>query len=64
MGVRALDTVGVNRSGRRMIVEWPKATKTMPYLSAGDVVEVNNETYLIAGVREYPHVYAEIYIAD
>jgi hypothetical protein len=56
--------VGVNRPGRRMIIEWPKATQTMPYLSAGDVVEVNSETYLIAGVREYPHVYTEIYIAD
>lgn len=59
-----LDIVGVNRSGRKMIIEWPKAAKTLPYLSSGDLVEVNNETYPVAGVREFPYVYAEVYIAD
>ncbi|HEY8684509.1 MAG TPA: hypothetical protein VIO57_02770 [Chloroflexota bacterium] len=47
-----------------MIIEWPKAAKTLPYLSSGDLVEVNNETYPVAGVREFPYVYAEVYIAD
>lgn len=59
-----LDIVGVNRPGRRLIVMWPAADRAMPYLAAGDLLAVNDETHVIAGVREYPYVYTEVYIAD
>jgi len=55
---------GVDRRGCKIVTQWCRETAEDQPVRAGDLLELNGQTYSIRGARAYPGCYLELYIED